>query len=695
MAVMAIVVVAGYGASAIAATGAASRHAEAAGASRGQEPLLAAPTRAGSTASVQVGTQTLTRCGGSPAAYCGRLAVPLDYGAPQGPLISIAYRWYPAAAPNDGPVPAVVPVEGGPGYPSIGSVAGYYSVMYGALLQRSNMLVVDNRGTGDSTPLDCPALQDFSAPTGTNAFQELVGTCADALSQRWRYPGAGHVHASDLFTTAPAAEDLAAVITALNLPKIDLYGDSYGSFFAQAFVSRFPRLVRSVILDSTYETVGLDPWYRSSVKAMPTDFDAACSRAQACAAAASGSSWARIGALADRLRASPVSGRVPGPTGAMLPVSMNVVGLVDLVNDAAGDVQIYRELDASARALLDDHDPAPLLRLYAQRLAIDESYFGIPAGQYSDELYLAVGCLDYPQLFDMNAPFAARRAQLAAAEARLPPTTFAPFTTEEWLAQNQNTEAYSACLQWPGPTIAQPPTAGRLPLFPSSLPVLVLGGEFDSLTPPGDVPKVLAEIGGHARFIELANATHVVGEGDTVCGSTLVQLFVARPEAIDSLDGSCAAEEPAIHAVGVYAGRLSQEPPIELAPGTHAPTAALRLAAAAVSTGGDAVARYGAIEPAIDRGLFGGEVVASRGGTVLALDGDQLVPGVRVSGTLTLSAAADPADGKAVAAALTVAGPGVRAASFTARWTSSGTGAQAVVSGTVNGQPVSGTLPAP
>ena len=91
---------------------------------------------------------------------------------------------------------------------------------------------------------------------------------------------------------------------------------------------------------------------------------------------------------------------------------------------------------------------------------------------------------------------------------------------------------------------------GILPLFPASLPVLVLGGELDTWTPAAGVPKVLSEIGGHARFVELANSTHVVGEGDTACGSTLVQAFVADPQALDSLDASCAPGVSPIHTVG-------------------------------------------------------------------------------------------------------------------------------------------------
>jgi pimeloyl-ACP methyl ester carboxylesterase len=652
---------------------------------------------------LRVGTQALTLCASAPVAYCGTLSVPLDYSTPAGPRISIAYRFYPASAsPGGQAAGTVVPVEGGPGYPSIGSVSyqsdgaqAGYAAMYGPLLQHWNMLAVDNRGTGSSTPLSCPALQDFTGESGGEAFQQAAASCAAALNHRWKYMNGSWVHASDLFTSAPAAEDLAAVIAALGLGKVDLYGDSYGSFFAQVFASRFPQLVRSVILDSTYETVGLDPWYRSTIESMPAAFDAACSRAPACAAAAPGSSWSRIGALAQSLSEHPLTGVVPGPEGSPQKLSMGVTGLVNLVSDAAEDTNVYRELDAAARALLDAGDPAPLLRLYAQRLAVDEAYFGEPVREYSVELYLATSCLDYPQLFDMNASPAVRAQELAGSQALLPAATFSPFSTAQWLTQDENTEAYTACVGWPSPTIAQPPTSGVLPLFPSALPVLVLGGELDTWTPAAGVPKVLSEIGGHARFVELANSTHVVGEGDTVCGSTLVQEFVADPGALDSLDASCAPQVSPIHTVGVYATRLSEEPPLAPSPGSTAPSADLQLAAAAVSTAGDAIARYAAIEAKDDDGLNGGSVSVSRDGALLTLRRDQLVPGVAVSGTIRLAPDPNAQDGEAVLATLTAKARGMRRGSFTATWTTSGADARAQLVGAVGAQPVAGTMPAP
>ncbi len=49
-----------------------------------------------------------------------------------------------------------------------------------------------------------------------------------------------------------------------------IYGDSYGSWFTQAFIARHPTMVRAVILDSTYYLRGLSPWYESSAAAPAT-----------------------------------------------------------------------------------------------------------------------------------------------------------------------------------------------------------------------------------------------------------------------------------------------------------------------------------------------------------------------------------------------------------------------------------------
>jgi pimeloyl-ACP methyl ester carboxylesterase len=642
--------------------------------------------RAGRT--ITVGSQTLTKCLTKVLAYCGHLAVPLDYSDPGGPTITISYVWYPATSPAGGVAAGTtVPVEGGPGYSSEES-ALYYRVMYGPLLKNFNMLSVDLRGTGKSTVLNCPGLQTFQGQASGPSFNAVVVACANALNHRWKNPNGTYVTASDLFSSAPAANDVAAIIKALGVHKIDLYGDSYGSFFAQTFASRYPGLIRSVVLDSTYETQNLDPWYRSSVDNMPANYDNACSRSPACAQAASGPAWSDIEALAVRLRQEPITGDVPGPGGVVEPVTMNVVGLVDLANDGAGDVDIYRDLDAAARALLSSGDPDPLLRLYAERTAFQENYFNTPASSYSGELYLADSCTDYPQLYDMNATPAVRATELAHMAAALAAKTFFPFTTQEWLEQDQNTEAYTACAVWPSPVDAVPPTVGQ-PLLPPSIPVLILGGEFDVWTPPSDVPKVIAELGGHSRFIELANSTHVVGDDDTTCGDNLVAAFVKAPQSLDSMNDSCAAAVPPIHSVGVYAQSLAGVPALTAGSGNTGSTSDLRLGAAAVATAGDAIARFADTTGSLDHGLHGGTSRALKGGAVFKLKGDALVPGVAVSGIVKISATT-------VTATLTTDASGQPVATFHAQWaTSGGSGALAQVTGSSDGRTIVGSTYAP
>jgi pimeloyl-ACP methyl ester carboxylesterase len=559
--------------------------------------------------------------------------------------------------------------------------------MYGSLLDDWNMLAIDLRGTGRSTDLDCPSLQNYSGPAAGATFTAAVGTCAQSLDHRWKTPSGHYIEASDLFTSVSAAADVAAVVRSLDIGRIDLYGDSYGSFFAQVFANHYPSLIRSLILDSTYATQALDPWYRSTIDSMPSDFDNACRRSPACAQSTTGPAWNDIEALAARLRQSPITGVVPGPSGTLDNVTMNVVGLVDLVNDAAGDPLIYRGLDASARALLVNDDPTPLLRLYAQRLAVDETYFHLPATEYSGELYFAVSCLDYPQLFDMSTNEATRLMQLSVAEQALPPSTFAPFTTAEWLAQNENTEAYTACVAWPSPTTTAAPTTGQ-PLLPPAMPVLVLGGEFDTWTPPSGVTQVTAELGGHSRFIELANATHVVGEGDQPCASQLMQTFVRHPGSIDSMDASCATAVAPIDSVGVYADALAQVPPLTAAASSSRSPQLLEMAVAAVDTAGDALSRSLVITGDVDHGLHGGTAVDRDGGRILTLTDDQLVPGTAVSGQLHVTATA-------VSGRLTATFARRRTASFTISWPLDVSDGQAQVHGVSRGHVIVGTTDAP
>ena len=135
---------------------------------------------------------------------------------------------------------------------------------------------------------------------------DLVGRCGDSLGER-----------AALYSTAYAADDLAAVLEMLDVGPIDLYGDSYGTYFEQVFAVRHPRTLRSVVLDGAYPLNGPDyAWYPTYAPAMRAKFDivvpALGRRAHDCPAAPSTISGPRLEALRRRL-----SPRAPSTATAM------------------------------------------------------------------------------------------------------------------------------------------------------------------------------------------------------------------------------------------------------------------------------------------------------------------------------------------------------------------------------------------
>src|ERR1700681_1721502 len=161
-----------------------------------------------------VGSIDLQPCPGVPA-YCGKLDRPLD---PRGAVpgrISIHFEYYPHPGP-DKAVGTLVATEGGPGYPATLSRDDYLA-LFKPLRRRHDLLLMDNRGTVQSGAIDCHELQ-----TAEKWTVDLIAACGTSL-------GVG----APLYSTAYAADDLAAILDALNIRRIDLYGDSYGTYFEQ------------------------------------------------------------------------------------------------------------------------------------------------------------------------------------------------------------------------------------------------------------------------------------------------------------------------------------------------------------------------------------------------------------------------------------------------------------------------------
>ena len=324
---------------------------------------------------------------------------------------------------------------------------------------------------------------------------------------------------------------------------------------------------------------------------------------------------------------------------------------MDLVQDSASDPVILRELDASVRAALAG-DNVPLLRLAGQ--ANTWSHTPAEADYFSRGAYLAVACLDYPQLFDLNASPENRRAQLTA---QVAPNAFAPFTSREWVTVSGFTQPYDVCLDWPRP-MRRPP---RVPAEKVDVPILIIGGDLDSLTPLADAPLFGPQLGDNVRIVNVKNTVHVSSQGldfltaGARCLRTIIRAFVATPEAAP--DTTCVDAVPPLHKPHGYPATMAEVPPALHVSGPDPGEDARRAATVAAEAFADAVIRRYYSGVTRGPGLRGGRFTA--GGERLTLSGVRFVSDATVEGSGTWRASTGAAD-----ATLEVGGVTVRV-----RWT--------------------------
>ncbi len=332
------------------------------------------------TKPLTLGSVTLDPCSDVTGAWCGSIKVPLDRSVPDGDQISIGFELHPRSDSTTASQGTIVAVEGGPGYSSTGSRDSYLD-LFAPIMDHHDLLLVDDRGTGRSSPLDCAELQQ-----GDDSLA-AAATCVKQLGS-----------AADDYGAAAVADDLAAVLDALGAGHIDLYGDSYGTFVAQAFAARHGDRLTSLVLDSAFPVVGADPFHADRVPAMLTAFDAVCARSVTCATQGTPTSD-RIRALLASLRETPVRVSTTDADGQSVAVSADPVSLLSLTLSAATDWTVYRELDAAATSwLAGDH--VPLIRL----LTHDVTYTSDDSlSVYSAGVALSATCSDYPTVFDPSS----------------------------------------------------------------------------------------------------------------------------------------------------------------------------------------------------------------------------------------------------------------------------------------------------
>lgn len=185
---------------------------------------------------------------------CGAVAVPIDYRKPKGATITIQVNRRLTAGAS---APSLLVNPGGPGASGIELIADPASAQL--VLNPSsppvqsiyNLVGFDPRGVGLSAPLECVTTAQIDAVPGTVSTTPAEWAADAALDKQLGdtcYTIARALTAN--MGTEMVARDLDIIRAALQSPKLNYYGISYGSYLGQMYAHLFPGHVGRMVLDS-------------------------------------------------------------------------------------------------------------------------------------------------------------------------------------------------------------------------------------------------------------------------------------------------------------------------------------------------------------------------------------------------------------------------------------------------------------
>ncbi|HUB76758.1 MAG TPA: alpha/beta fold hydrolase [Solirubrobacteraceae bacterium] len=428
-----------------------------------------------------------TPCAAAPDFGCAHLTVPLDPANASQGTITLSIERKVAVTGNA--TQAIVGLAGGPGQAAIPFAEDFSQTLSSALGTR-DLVVFDQRGTGTSGALSCPA---FANPA-INFTATLVGECASELgATRGDY------------TSDDSVADIEAIREALGYSQLYIYGTSYGTKVALRYAQQYPSYTAGLILDSTVEPDGPDVYGADSFAAIPGMLADLCAH-DACADI--GDPMSDLEAVVERLNKGPVHTRFVEGDGHVKIVKIN--------SDDVFNILISGDLAPVLRANLPGALAAAAHGDYA--LLAQLNYIANePEGGIDDELYLATTCEELPFPWTRGGTPSQLAAEALAAFAALPASTFAPFTAQT--AYDESDEPY--CAGWPFATAAPESSGSPLP----NVPTLIISGTEDMRTPTADARTVAAEIPDSTLLVVPNTGHSVLGTEPTDCAQNALNAF--------------------------------------------------------------------------------------------------------------------------------------------------------------------------
>jgi pimeloyl-ACP methyl ester carboxylesterase len=408
-------------------------------------------------------------------------------------------------------------LPGGPGEDAISDI----SQLTDAGLNRDRDLVVlSQRGTLSSPPaLTCPEIDKFyqrriglvyDAPSTGRLYVQAVSACRDRLA----------AEGVDLaaYNSSESAADLADLRTALGIREWNVFSHSYGTQLALTYMRRYPRGIRSVVIDGVVPpSVATPGWTWSSFKESFDNITGACAAQPACRTRYPELAAVFTG-LVSQLEAHPVTTRVTVPGAGPVTVVLDGGALVNwMIRASHTPAGFPQAIDELAHG-----NP----RLVAEQWAAT-----LPAGQgaFADGLSLSVWCSEW-------VPFETAREQLTAGLRAFP-----TFPTSVLAQAPQLAFLRHACQAWEVP--AADPSIREVTR--SAIPTLAISGSFDAQT--GAVwGRYAALTLRNSIVVTLAGVAH--GAFGNPCGSHVITSFYDDPEDPDT--GCVASVQPPPFIIG-------------------------------------------------------------------------------------------------------------------------------------------------
>jgi len=422
--------------------------------------------------------------------------------------LAVAVYHSTSAAPQPDPV---IFLQGGPGSGAVADIVMAYDTLIAPILAERDFIVFDQRGTGLSQPLlDCPEYSwlverqlrqgFFPGDEDHERYNTALLSCRDQLTLRGANLAA--------YTSAASAADINDIVTVLGYEQVNLYGASYGTRLAQTVMRDFPGIVRSAVLDSALP-LEIHIYNEQAAKtnyALNKLFDG-CTAHPACNAAypdLEGTYYDLVAKL--DIEPLPVWG-VVGSDGRMFNVNVNGVELTSAVFFA----MYATDLIPMAPQMIDDVSKGDYtwLRLF----------LGVPMNM-GDSLglgmMLSVNC--HEEIFSTTPE------EINAANDAYPNT--AAFGHSALFGSAE--EHYALCEAWG----AAPFDPREVEPVRSSIPALILVGEYDPATPPMFGRQVADNL-PNSYFFEFPGRGHTstidaLDEGRN-CPFGMVLAFLADP----------------------------------------------------------------------------------------------------------------------------------------------------------------------